>query len=88
MGRQKENGGCHHQPVIEHAFEVATQAGAVAGKVSGAGGGGFCMFMVEPTKKKAVINALKQLMDLSCPSVYRWRSRMVGRFMKQTIYQQ
>ena len=48
-------------PVIEHAFEVATKAGAVAGKVSGAGGGGFCMFMVEPTKKKAVTDALKQL---------------------------
>lgn len=48
-------------PVIEHAFEVATGAGAISGKVSGAGGGGFCMFMVEPTKKKAVINALKQL---------------------------
>lgn len=48
-------------PVIEQAFEVATQAGAVAGKVSGAGEGGFCMFMVEPTKKKVVIDALKQL---------------------------
>ncbi len=48
-------------PVIEHSFEVAMQAGAVAGKVSGAGGGGFCMFMVEPTGKKAVTDALKQL---------------------------
>ncbi len=48
-------------PVIEHAFDVAMRAGAVAGKVSGAGGGGFCMFMVEPTRKKAVIDALKQL---------------------------
>lgn len=48
-------------PVIERAFDVAMHAGAVAGKVSGAGGGGFCMFMVEPTKKKIVIDALKQL---------------------------
>ncbi len=48
-------------PIIENAFSVAMQAGAVAGKVSGAGGGGFCMFMVDPTKKKTVVDALKQL---------------------------
>lgn len=48
-------------PVIDRAFDVAMQAGARAGKVSGAGGGGFCMFMVEPTRKKAVIDALKGL---------------------------
>lgn len=48
-------------PVIENAFSVAMQAGAVAGKVSGAGGGGFCMFMVDPAKKKPVVEALKQL---------------------------
>ena len=48
-------------PVIENAFSVAMQAGAVTGKVSGAGGGGFCMFMVDPAKKKPVVEALKQL---------------------------
>ena len=48
-------------PIIENAFSVAMQAGAVAGKVSGAGGGGFCMFMVDPAKKKPVVEALKQL---------------------------
>ena len=48
-------------PVIENAFSVAMQAGAVAGKVSGAGGGGFCMFMVDPAKKRPVVEALKQL---------------------------
>lgn len=48
-------------PVIENAFSVAMRAGAVAGKVSGAGGGGFCMFMVDPAKKKPVVEALKQL---------------------------
>lgn len=48
-------------PVIEEAFNVATAAGAKSGKVSGAGGGGFIMFFVEPTRKKEVIEALKKL---------------------------
>ena len=48
-------------PVIQQAMDVAMQAGAKAGKVSGAGGGGFIMFVVEPTRKKEVEEALKQL---------------------------
>ena len=48
-------------PMIQEVFDVAIPAGALAGKVSGAGGGGFIMLMVEPTRKKEVINALKEL---------------------------
>jgi D-glycero-alpha-D-manno-heptose-7-phosphate kinase len=48
-------------PVIQKAMDVAIQAGAKAGKVSGAGGGGFIMFVVEPTRKKEVEEALKEL---------------------------
>lgn len=48
-------------PMIQEVFDVAMPAGALAGKVSGAGGGGFVMLMVEPTRKKEVINALKKL---------------------------
>lgn len=48
-------------PIIEEAMQCAIEAGAISGKVSGAGGGGFIMFFVEPTKKKSVINALKKL---------------------------
>lgn len=58
---KKKMAGAITNPVIEDAFAVATKAGALAGKVSGAGGGGFIMFFVEPTKKKSVIDALKQL---------------------------
>lgn len=54
-------------PMIEEAMNVALQAGARAGKVSGAGGGGFIMFVVEPTKKKAVEEALKQLNGFVMP---------------------
>lgn len=54
-------------PMIEQAFSVALEAGALAGKVSGAGGGGFIMFVVEPTKKKAVIEALDKLDGFTMP---------------------
>jgi len=48
-------------PMIQEAMETALQAGAKAGKVSGAGGGGFIMFIVEPTRKKEVEQALGTL---------------------------
>jgi D-glycero-alpha-D-manno-heptose-7-phosphate kinase len=46
---------------IENVFDVAIKAGARTGKVSGAGGGGFIMFVVDPTKKVAVVSALNKL---------------------------
>ena len=54
-------------PMIQEAFDVAIPAGAMSGKVSGAGGGGFIMFMVEPTKKKDVISALNGLSGFVMP---------------------
>ena len=48
-------------PSIQEAMDTALAAGAKAGKVSGAGGGGFIMFVVEPTRKKEVVNALEKL---------------------------
>lgn len=47
-------------PLIETIYESATSAGALAGKVSGAGGGGFMMFFVPPDKRMAVVRALRQ----------------------------
>ncbi|MDE7073743.1 MAG: dehydrogenase [Odoribacter sp.] len=46
---------------IDEAFRVAQEAGALTGKVSGAGGGGFIIFVVEPTKRLEVIRALSRL---------------------------
>ena len=48
-------------PMIQEAMDVAMSSGAKAGKVSGAGGGGFIMFVVEPTRKKEVEKALGRL---------------------------
>lgn len=54
-------------PIIQEAMDVAMAAGAKAGKVSGAGGGGFIMFVVEPTRKKEVEKALKKLNGFVMP---------------------
>lgn len=45
---------------IEDAMEVARQAGATAGKVSGAGGGGFIMFLAPLERRRAVISVLTE----------------------------
>jgi len=44
---------------IEALHGVAMQAGALAGKVSGAGGGGFLMFLVPPEKRLDLLRALR-----------------------------
>jgi D-glycero-alpha-D-manno-heptose-7-phosphate kinase len=43
---------------IDGIFAVAMDAGAIAGKISGAGGGGFIMFAVDPTRRPDVVRAL------------------------------
>ncbi|CAM3694893.1 dehydrogenase [Cohnella lubricantis] len=45
---------------IDHVYDIAIEAGAYAGKVSGAGGGGFMMFMVDPVRRLRVIEQLKK----------------------------
>lgn len=44
---------------VENVYDIARAAGACAGKVSGAGGGGFMMFMLEPTRRPQVAEALQ-----------------------------
>jgi len=46
--------------MIDDVYTKAMEAGAYAGKVSGAGGGGFMMFVVEPTKRLDVIKTLNE----------------------------
>jgi D-glycero-alpha-D-manno-heptose-7-phosphate kinase len=47
--------------VIEKALEAGLEHGAYAGKVSGAGGGGFVMLICDPVRRVDVIRALEQL---------------------------
>lgn len=45
---------------IDEIYDTAIKAGALAGKVSGAGGGGFMLFFVPPEKRMDVIRALNR----------------------------
>jgi D-glycero-alpha-D-manno-heptose-7-phosphate kinase len=47
-------------PDLDETISVARKAGALAGKISGAGGGGFMMFLVEPSQRLDLERALTQ----------------------------
>lgn len=47
--------------VIDNIYDTAMNAGAIGGKISGAGGGGFMMFFTEKTNRYQVIQALEKL---------------------------
>jgi D-glycero-alpha-D-manno-heptose-7-phosphate kinase len=44
--------------VIDEHYEAARKAGAIGGKLMGAGGGGFFMFYVRPADKRRLIDAM------------------------------
>ncbi|MBA3660187.1 MAG: kinase [Gammaproteobacteria bacterium] len=47
---------------IDEIYDKARQAGAIGGKLLGAGGGGFMLFFVKPEDKPQVCEALKNLL--------------------------
>lgn len=49
---------------IDEYYERALKAGAIGGKLLGAGGGGFLLFFVEPGEQEAVAEELKDLYQL------------------------
>lgn len=50
---------------IDELYEKGMTAGALGGKLLGAGGGGFLVFYVQPEKQEAVKEAMKDLMYIS-----------------------
>ena len=55
---KKQSAKTVSNPLIEEIYNAAIDAGALAGKVSGAGGGGFMMFFVPTDRRMDVIRAL------------------------------
>ncbi len=51
-------------PVIEEMYRLATEAGALAGKVCGAGGGGFLLLMVPRERQNEVFAAMQDYREL------------------------
>ncbi len=51
-------------PAIDEIYETALAAGALGGKLLGAGGGGFVLLFVEPAKRPAVRQALSRLIEV------------------------
>lgn len=52
-------------PEIDEIYEAGRQAGALGGKLLGAGGGGFLLFFVEPEKRAALRQRLAKLIEVS-----------------------
>ena len=51
-------------PEIDEIYEAAIQAGAIGGKILGAGGGGFMLLFAKPEKHAAIRDRLKNLVHV------------------------
>ena len=59
---KREMGSAVSTDSMDRLYERGIKAGAIGGKLLGAGGGGFLVFYVQPEKKEAVKNTMKDLM--------------------------
>ena len=59
---KKGTGGAVSTNSIDGLYEKGMAAGALGGKLLGAGGGGFLVFYVQPEKQESVREAMKDLM--------------------------
>lgn len=59
---KKQTGSAVSTNSIDALYEKGMQAGALGGKLLGAGGGGFLVFYVQPEYQEAVKEAMKKLM--------------------------
>ena len=59
---KRQTGGAITTNSIDALYEAGIAAGALGGKLLGAGGGGFLVFYVQPEKKPEVMEAMKDLL--------------------------
>lgn len=61
---KRQTGGKISNCSIDALYERGIKAGALGGKLLGAGGGGFLVFYVQPDKQNAVSEAMKDLLHV------------------------
>ena len=61
---KRKTGGKISNNAIDCLYERGIKAGALGGKLLGAGGGGFLLFYVEPDKREIVMKELDELMHV------------------------
>ena len=59
---KRQTGGAITTNSIDALYEKGIEAGALGGKLLGAGGGGFLVFYVQPEKRNSVTEAMKDLL--------------------------
>lgn len=59
---KRQTGNAVSNVGIDSLYQKGIEAGAIGGKLLGAGGGGFLVFYVQPEKKPAVMEAMKDLL--------------------------
>lgn len=59
---KRQTGGAITTNSIDALYEKGISAGAIGGKLLGAGGGGFLVFYVAPEKQQAVMDAMSDLL--------------------------
>ena len=63
-GWKKQMAGRISSAEIDSLYEVALDAGAIGGKIAGAGGGGFLLLYCPPDRQSAVREALSEMKEL------------------------
>src|ERR1700690_3285579 len=69
---------------IDEIYEAGLSAGALGGKLLGAGGGGFMLFFVPPDRREALRTRLKKL--LCVPFGFSDRGSDVAVYEPETAY--
>jgi D-glycero-alpha-D-manno-heptose-7-phosphate kinase len=73
-------------PAIDEIYEAGLGAGALGGKLLGAGGGGFMVFFVPPERREALRIRLKKL--LCIPFGFSTRGSHVVLYEPEQLYDQ
>jgi D-glycero-alpha-D-manno-heptose-7-phosphate kinase len=73
-------------PVVDEIYEAGLSAGALGGKLLGAGGGGFMLFFVPPQRRQALRVRLKNL--LCIPFSFSTRGSHVVLYEPEELYDQ